>query len=118
MGEVLNSVGNGLSNYGFTGEWTDSYIKLIYLRSRYYSPATGRFLTQDSWQGNYTRPLSLNRWNYVEGNPINFVDPSGFIKETESNTADQILDKLKNDYEVLILKDYGVINGGYGSCEK
>jgi hypothetical protein len=28
------------------------------------------------------------------------------------------LDKLKNDYEVPILKDYGVINGGYGSCEK
>jgi hypothetical protein len=28
------------------------------------------------------------------------------------------LDKLKNDYEVLILKDYGQVNGGYGSCEK
>jgi RHS repeat-associated protein len=117
-GAVLESAGKGTSSYGFTAEMRDSYIKLIYLRSREYSPATGRFLTQDSWQGDYTRPLSLNGWNYVEGNPINFVDPSGFIKETESNTADQILDKLKNDYEVLILKDYGQVNGGYGSCEK
>jgi hypothetical protein len=37
----------------------------------------GRFLTKDSWQGDYYRPLSLNRWNYVEGNPVNYTDPSG-----------------------------------------
>jgi hypothetical protein len=29
------------------------------------------------WQGNYSRPLSLNGWTYVEGNPINRTDPSG-----------------------------------------
>ena len=65
-GELLASAGEGNSSYGFTGEMQDSYIKLIYLRSRMYSPVTGRFLTKDSWQGNYTRPLSLNGWNYVE----------------------------------------------------
>jgi hypothetical protein len=43
-----------------------------------YSPGTGRFLTKDSWQGNYNRPLSLNGWNYVESNPINRTDPSGY----------------------------------------
>jgi len=37
----------------------------------------GRFLTRDTWEGDYNRPLSLNRWNYVEGNPINLIDPSG-----------------------------------------
>ncbi len=42
-----------------------------------YSSLTGRYLTRDSWQGDYNRPLSLNRWNYVEGNPINYTDPSG-----------------------------------------
>jgi len=42
-----------------------------------YSPETGRFTTKDSWQGDYNRPLSLNRWNYVEGNPVNYTDPSG-----------------------------------------
>jgi RHS repeat-associated protein len=63
--------------YQYTNEYTDSYIKLIYLRSRIYSPEAGRFLTKDSWQGDYNRPLSLNRWMYVEGNPINSIDPSG-----------------------------------------
>jgi len=76
-GERLGSQGSAVTPYGFTGEWEDSYIKLIYLRSRYYSPATGKFLTRDSWQGDYNRPLSLNRWAYVEGNPINYSDPTG-----------------------------------------
>ena len=50
---------------------------LVYLRARYYAPQDGRFLSRDAWGGDYNRPLSLNRWNYVEGNPVNFVDPSG-----------------------------------------
>ena len=37
----------------------------------------GRFLTRDTWAGNYNRPSSLNRWNYTEGNPVNYTDPSG-----------------------------------------
>jgi hypothetical protein len=37
---------------------------LIDLRSRLYSPETGRFLTQDSWQGDYNRPATLNRWEF------------------------------------------------------
>ena len=76
-GETRSSVGSGTSIYSYTGEQQDSYIKLIYLRSRMYSPASGRFTTRDSWLGDYNRPLSLNRWNYVEGNPVNYTDPSG-----------------------------------------
>jgi len=69
--------GSSRSAYGYGGEYSDSYIKLIYLRSRMYDPLTGRFTTKDSWQGDYNRPLSLNRWMYVEGNPVNLTDPSG-----------------------------------------
>jgi YD repeat-containing protein len=35
-GAVLESVGEGTSSYGFAAEMRDSYIKLIYLRSRDY----------------------------------------------------------------------------------
>jgi YD repeat-containing protein len=34
-GDVLSAAGDAGSSYGYTGEWTDSYIKLIYLRARY-----------------------------------------------------------------------------------
>ena len=37
----------------------------------------GRFLTRDTWGGKNNQPLTLNKWNYVEGNPINFIDPTG-----------------------------------------
>ncbi len=62
--------------YGFTGEVTDATGN-IYLRARYYNPNDGRFLSRDTWAGDVNNPLSLNRWMYVEGNPVNYVDPSG-----------------------------------------
>lgn len=40
-------------------------------------PAQGRFTTRDMWEGDYNDPLSLNRWNYTNGNPINYTDPAG-----------------------------------------
>ena len=93
--------------YSYTNEYIDSYIKLIYLRSRMYDPLTGRFTTKDSWQGDYSRPLSLNRWNYVEGNPVNYTDPTGHIKEgMQAKKAELILEKLKR-YNVYIKKDWG-----------
>jgi RHS repeat-associated protein len=78
-GSVLNSQGSATSIVGYAGEQMDAYIKLVFLRARYYSPDTARFLSKDVWQGDYTGPLSLNGWNYVEGNPVNRVDPSGKV---------------------------------------
>lgn len=76
FGDLLKSAGTGSSNYGFTGEWTDG-TGLLNLRARYLNTGIGRFMSRDTWAGDYNRPLSLNRWNYVEGNPINYTDPSG-----------------------------------------
>ena len=76
-GNVIASMGSGASIFGFTGEQVDSYIKLLYLRSRMYDPAAGRFITKDSWQGDDNRPASYNAWLYVYANPVNFTDPSG-----------------------------------------
>jgi RHS repeat-associated protein len=51
--------------------------QLLYLRSRFYNPADGRFQSRDKWEGSYNSPQSLNRWSYIEANPVNRVDPSG-----------------------------------------
>ena len=77
-GETANSAGSAVSPFAFTGEQQD-VSGLTYLRARYYSSGDGRFLTRDTWMGEYNRPLSLNRWMYVEGNPINYTDPSGYV---------------------------------------
>jgi RHS repeat-associated protein len=75
-GTVLSSSGTAASSYGFTGEQTDN-TGLVYLRARYLSTSTGRFISKDKWSGNNHRPQSLNAWQYVEGNPINVTDPTG-----------------------------------------
>jgi RHS repeat-associated protein len=75
-GSVLSSVGAGTTSYGFTGEWTDNPTGLVDLRSRWYVPGQGRFLTKDTW-ANSQNPQSLNAWAYTNGNPTNYTDPSG-----------------------------------------
>lgn len=75
-GETVSSVGSGYSAYQYTGEIRDTN-GLTYLRARYLEDSTGRFISRDTWDGVYERPLSLNRWNYVEANPVNLLDPNG-----------------------------------------
>lgn len=87
-GSVAQSVGSGESIYAYTGEQTD-ISGMTYLRARYYSSGTGRFLTRDTWMGEYNRPLSLNRWGYVEGNPVNFTDPSGYSPVCDNGDWDR-----------------------------
>jgi len=76
-GAVISSFGSGTSNYGYAGEWTDT-TGLQHLRARYMDPGTGRFISRDTWAGDYNNPMSLNKWMYVEGNPVNYTDPLGY----------------------------------------
>jgi RHS repeat-associated protein len=91
-------VQGGGEPYGFTGEWWDSYMELLFLRARYYSSGAGQFLSKDSWLGDYQRPLSMNPYLYAEANPVNRADPSGrFSNDTIARTFgvesfDQVLD--------------------------
>ncbi|MEP7284584.1 MAG: RHS repeat-associated core domain-containing protein [Chloroflexota bacterium] len=73
-GEPLGSYSQ--SAFGFAGEQTDAN-GLVYLRARYMNPATGMFLSKDPVEGFMQRPMSRNGYSYVEGNPVNYTDPSG-----------------------------------------
>jgi RHS repeat-associated protein len=92
-GVTTQTYGVAQTAYGYTGEYTSN--NMLYLRARYYMPNDGRFLTRDTWMGDYNRPLSLNRWMYVEGNPVNYTDPTGLYRcpwnPALECTADQIL---------------------------
>ena len=104
-GTVLSSTGSGASMYGYTGEQTDN-TGLVFLRARYYAPAQGRFLTADTWAGNYRQPLTLNKWLYTNGNPANFTDPSGHFLETPADVFFVGMDL------VLLTVDIGLIAFG------
>ncbi|MGT2973500.1 hypothetical protein BVE84_10125 [Streptococcus azizii] len=66
--------------YAYNGEARDS-TGLDYLRARYYDSQAGTFLTEDSYSGSRSNPLSQNRYSYVHNNPVNYTDPSGHFRK-------------------------------------
>ena len=50
---------------------------LYYMRARYYNAAIKRFINQDIVTGSIESSQSLNRYAYVEGNPVSYLDPFG-----------------------------------------
>ncbi len=83
-GVVTATSGASTTPYGYTGEYTSN--DLVYLRARHYDPAMGRFLTRDTWSGDANSPMSFNAWNYVSGNPVNRLDPTGMCWITVNGT--------------------------------
>jgi RHS repeat-associated protein len=77
FGNLINSTGTTPNNYLFAGEAYDSALGLYYNRARYLNTATGRFWSMDTHEGKERDPLSLHKYLYAEGNPVDHVDPSG-----------------------------------------
>ena len=67
------------NSIGFNGYWLDRITGLYILGNGYrlYNPVLRTFHSQDSWS-----PFGaggVNRYQYCQLNPVNFVDPSGHI---------------------------------------
>lgn len=88
-GAKLSEDGRNVNHnaFGYTGELWDEEDDLLYLRSRYYQPETGRFLGRDIYSGILNNPLSMHKYAYVENNPVNYIDPFGFNKKDSDNKA-------------------------------
>ena len=63
--------------YTYTGREYDDETGLYYYRNRYYDPKIGRFISKDpiGFAGG-----DVNLYNYVGGNPVNWVDPWGLLE--------------------------------------
>ncbi|MCA9407806.1 MAG: VCBS repeat-containing protein [Candidatus Omnitrophica bacterium] len=76
-GELLNQTGTSTNSYLFAGQQFDEQANRYYMRARYYDQTVGRFLSRDPASGDERNPLSLHKYLYSHGNPVNFTDPSG-----------------------------------------
>ncbi|MFZ5875343.1 MAG: toxin TcdB middle/N-terminal domain-containing protein [Nitrospirota bacterium] len=79
FGQVRNTPSVDIS-HKFTGQRLDSSTGLYFYNARYYDPVLGRFVQPDRIVPNPRNPQSLNRYSYVDNNPLNYTDPTGHWK--------------------------------------
>ena len=126
FGNVTARTGITVSDTLYRGEHFDTGLGLYYLRSRWYGPQAGRFLTADKYEGErvlccqWTR-LSLvgatgigaftvheqpgvhHGYTYADGDPVNMTDPTGRAAERA----------LSTQFTVTFSENAGI--GGHGA---
>ncbi|MGH9280258.1 MAG: RHS repeat-associated core domain-containing protein [Acidimicrobiales bacterium] len=71
----------------YAGEYTDAETGFVYLRARYYDPATGQFISRDPLE-----PITGTPYAYAGNDPLNFTDPSGLVRIPGTNICVDIAD--------------------------
>jgi len=80
FGQVRTSIGSiTQTDFGYTGQRNEAYIKLLDYRSRWYDPYLKQFSSPDSLIPDPYNCLDYNRYAYARSNPIRYNDPSGHM---------------------------------------
>jgi RHS repeat-associated protein len=61
----------------YNGGVYDKSTQLYYFNARFYNPADGRFLSQDTYRGTLQDANSWHLYTYCANNPVKYSDPSG-----------------------------------------
>lgn len=85
FGNLLKETGDTPNRLAYTGQIYDGAAGQYYLRARFYNPAIGRFLQEDTYRGD-----GLNLYAYCANNPVMYYDPSGFALCVNGKTASQL----------------------------
>ena len=72
----------------------DAKTDLSYMRMRWYSGDLMRFISKDLF-------MNLNRYSYVKGNPINYIDPSG-TQDIWNNISNWTYDTVTGAYTIIM----------------
>jgi RHS repeat-associated protein len=76
-GTPRSTVPTGYSPFRFQGSWHDATTDLAWIVTRWYAPAQGRFVSEDTLLGEPTDPPSRHLYAYGQGEPIGRWDPDG-----------------------------------------
>ncbi len=88
--------------FRYRGYYQDSETGFYYCGSRYYDPATGRFISADSTNILLNTPMSLtdkNLYSYCDNNPVMRVDNGGMFWDTVFDVVSlcaSVVDVIKN----------------------
>ena len=93
-GEITSEEGDIEQIFKYNGKFgivTDDN-GLYHMRSRYYNPEIKRFMSRDIVVGHISDPQTFNRYAFVNGNPVSYIDPFGTSK---------ILDNIQLGLDIL-----------------
>ncbi len=88
------------SDRGFTKHEHYDLFQLIDMNGRVYDPIIARFLSPDPFVANPLDLQAYNRYAYVENNPLNYTDPSGYWPKISNpikavvNAVTQVVNKV------------------------
>ncbi|WP_223067787.1 RHS repeat-associated core domain-containing protein [Paenibacillus caui] len=84
-GNILSKDEQVYNPFRYSGELWDDTTGLQYLRARWYDPSIGRFISEDTYEGEINNPQTLNLYAYVENSPLVYTDPTGHMAVDELN---------------------------------
>jgi RHS repeat-associated protein len=121
-GGLTGYTGTATTALGYAGQYTLGQSGLLYLRARYYDPATAQFLTQDP-----AVEVTHEPYGYAGDNPLRFKDPTGlwFAEELGSvgipcipcEAAQGVQELLEPSYEDAVSAGGWVLRNSLGAEE-
>jgi RHS repeat-associated protein len=107
----LDSATNTLpTDHRFTGQKEDA-TGLYYYNARYYDPTLGTFISPDSLIPDPDNFWDYNRYMYVRGNPLRWVDPTGHCAgdPNDPNNPDAecwgMIDQIQSTYTNIFIQN-------------
>ena len=79
---------------------------LYYMRARYYDQSIKKFINRDVLSGDIGNSQSLNRFSYVQGNPVSLTDPFGLCPDGNG--------KIENLVSQMFDSASGIMDGFMG----
>lgn len=71
-----------MPDFGFQGSWADDATRLSWAVTRWYAPAQGEFVSEDSLLGEPREPGSRHLYAFGGGEPVGRWDPDGRVERT------------------------------------
>jgi RHS repeat-associated protein len=113
FGTLVAHTGSDPNAYLFAGEMLDPNVGWSYNRARWMDPSVGRFGSMDSFAGRLLAPISLHKYLYSPGNPVDFVDPSGLQFSAVGLSASMAIGGMINGMFGAVFSNHSMDSKGF-----
>jgi RHS repeat-associated protein len=95
-GRTVSHTGTTATPLEYAGEYVDLETGFVYLRARYYDPATGQFVTRDPAVAS-----TRHAYAYAGDGPLNATDPTGLHSQSNLDSILKTISDIAGPLSVL-----------------